>query len=74
MAILDYVSKIINFKEIQLQDFKWLGFEDNDKRWAAIKHMEEEWKEQKTKFNDLMDTHFKTDLAEAAAHESYLLF
>jgi len=62
------IERLINFKEIQLQDFKWLGFEDNDKRWAAIKHMEEEWKEQKTKFNDLMDTHFKTDLAEAAAH------
>lgn len=58
---------LIEFKEIQLDEFQWVGIAEENKRREAIKHMEEEWEEQKIKFDGLMDKHFKEKWAEAAS-------
>jgi hypothetical protein len=60
-------ERLIEFKTIQQEDFQWLNLEEEKKRRDAIDDMEKEWKEQKTKFNDLMNKHFKEKWAEAAS-------
>ena len=60
-------ERLIEFKTIQQEDFQWLNLEEEKKRRDAIDDMEKEWKEQKTKFNGLMDKYFKDKWAEAAA-------
>ena len=60
-------ERLIEFKTIQQEDFQWLNLEEEKKRRDAIDDMEKEWKEQKMKFNGLMDKYFKDKWAEAAA-------
>lgn len=57
---------LIKFKEIKEEELKWVSIEKDDVQKKTFKLMEDEWKEQKEKFNKGMEQ-FQDDLAEAAS-------
>ena len=57
---------LIEFKEIQEDELQWVSIEKEEAQKETFKLMEDEWKEQKEKFNKGMEQ-FQDDLAEAAS-------
>jgi hypothetical protein len=60
-------EKLIEFKEIQEEELKWVSIEKEKAQKETFKLMEKEWTEQKKKFDNSMDKYFNGDLAEVAS-------